>query len=104
MIPFHGYPFPAAIMLYSTGVSAGLIAAQAIGLAMAVTVTYPDNSCTAARKTLIERELGYTRDIAKAAQADLQKGAYYQSFFAGSLRADPGFATGTEVSLITGPV
>ncbi|KAK8026491.1 hypothetical protein PG991_003547 [Apiospora marii] len=82
-------------MLYSTGLR-GLIAAQAMGLAMAVTVNYPDNSCTAARKTLIERELGYTRDIAKAAQGDLQKGAYYQSFFADTLRADPGFATGTE--------
>lgn len=87
-------------MLYSTGaLSVGLIATQAIGLAMAVNVKYPDSSCAADKKILIERELGYTRDMARAAQSDLQKGVYYETFFADTLRSDPEFASGTEVSL-----
>jgi hypothetical protein len=58
--------------------------------AQAVLVYYADDSCDA-NKAIIEEELQLASDMALATSKDIEKGDYYKTMFAQSLRSEPTF-------------
>ncbi|KAF2268066.1 SGNH hydrolase [Lojkania enalia] len=70
---------------------------SAANYGQAATVDFPDNSCDQ-WKTQIEEEMQFTVEMASTTAGDLQKGGYYDIFFAEILRLDPEFAQNTEES------
>ncbi|CAO2648048.1 Nn.00g089700.m01.CDS01 [Neocucurbitaria sp. VM-36] len=65
--------------------------------AQALAVHYADSSCDG-RKALIEEEMQLAMDMALAASEDVEKGDYYKSMFANTLRGQPNFKDETSQS------
>lgn len=70
-----------------------LIALQAVSGVHAAIIHFPDTSCDQSKQSLLQDEMQYAVEMAQAAEANVQSGVYYDTFFAESLRQNPQFAS-----------